>query len=103
MSLLKRVESALAHRFEPLSLEVGNFSHEHGVPEGSETHLKVTIVSEAFVGKRQVQRHRMIYQALSSELQEGLHALQLQTLAPEEASAELISPQCRGGSKKDGG
>ena len=102
MSMMKRVEAALEERFQPLALEVGNFSHEHGVPEGSESHLKVTIVSPAFEGKRLVQRHRLIYQALSAELQEGLHALQLQALAPDEAAAELVSPKCRGGSKTGG-
>ena len=52
----------------------------------AETHFKVEIVSEAFEGKRQVLRHRMIYDALSEEMDNPIHALQLKTKTPSEAN-----------------
>ena len=42
------------------------------------------VVSEDFEGKNMVARHRMIYKALTQELNNGLHALALKTLSPSE-------------------
>ncbi|KAF9512434.1 hypothetical protein BS47DRAFT_1297702, partial [Hydnum rufescens UP504] len=49
-----------------------------------ETHFSLQVVSEAFAGKTTMQRHRMIYAALSDELAAGLHALSLTTKTPGE-------------------
>lgn len=46
----------------------------------------VRVVSDTFSGKLLVARHRMIYQLLKEELDAGLHALQLNTKTPAEAS-----------------
>lgn len=90
---------------DPQFLEVLNESHMHSVPPNSETHFKVTLVSDAFNGIRKVQRHQKIYALLSAELEGPVHALALhlytvdewqqrQQLAPD-------SPDCLGGSKAD--
>jgi stress-induced morphogen len=50
---------------------------------------RVEIVSEMFEGKTLVQRHRLVYQALSEELEAGLHALALKTKTPAEADKSL--------------
>ena len=50
----------------------------------AETHFKVEVVSDAFEGKRQVLRHRMIYDALREEMNNPIHALQLKTKTPSE-------------------
>lgn len=63
---------------------VGNPSR--GDPS-AETHFRVEIVSDAFEGKRQVMRHRMIYDALSEEMDNPIHALQLKTKTPSEVSS----------------
>ncbi|EEB99071.1 hypothetical protein MPER_01311 [Moniliophthora perniciosa FA553] len=54
--------------------------------EGSngETHFSINVVSEAFEGKTTIQRHRMIYDILVEELQQGLHSLSLKTKTPAE-------------------
>ena len=44
----------------------------------------VQVVSDAFVGKRLVQRHKMVYSILDHELKTGVHALALKTKTPEE-------------------
>ena len=82
MSRIDRVENILRLAFQPTSLDVDNFSHEHNVPAGSESHIRVRIVSDKFDGSRQVKRHQMVYKALSEELSDGLHALQIQALSP---------------------
>jgi stress-induced morphogen len=105
---MKPVESSifakLASNFNPAHLEVLNESHMHSVPPGSETHFKVILATDNFVGKRQVQRHQAVYACLSEELKNGVHALALHTFSPEEwqASGNVpASPNCLGGSKHD--
>lgn len=44
------------------------------------------VASSSFILQSMMQRHRMIYGALSEEMQQGLHALSLKTKTPEEAS-----------------
>lgn len=88
----------------PIHLEVFNESHLHGRPEGSESHFRVLVVSEAFVGKSLVAQHRLVHEALREELHQAVHALTLKTMTPAEwrqaaNSANISSPQCRGGSK----
>lgn len=94
----------LSEAFSPAHLEVLNESYMHAVPVGSETHFKVVIAAEAFVGKRQVQRHQAVYACLADELKNGVHALALHTFSPDEWTASAAvpaSPQCMGGSKHD--
>ena len=50
---------------------------------GDGDHWSATIVSEAFEGKTRVQQHQLIYQALQGRMGGELHALALQTSAPE--------------------
>ena len=41
------------------------------------------VVSEAFRGKTRVQQHQLVYQALKGNMGGDLHALALQTNAPD--------------------
>ena len=50
---------------------------------GDGDHYAATIVSEAFRGKSRVQQHQMVYAALQGDMGGELHALALQTSAPE--------------------
>lgn len=50
---------------------------------GDGDHYAATIVSEEFRGKSRVQQHQMVYQALRGNMGGVLHALALQTSAPE--------------------
>ena len=88
---------------EPVVMEVLNESHMHSVPPNSETHFKVTLVSDVFVGIRKVQRHQKIYAILADELSGPVHALALHLYTNEEwqerQQASPDSPNCLGGSK----
>ena len=99
MNRIDRIEKILRAEFTPTFLEISNFSHEHNVPAGSDSHIKVQIASNAFEGKSPVQRHRMVYSALSVELGNGLHALQIQALTTEQIPADMSTPKCKGGGK----
>lgn len=107
------VESVIAKKvqsLEPDFFELVNESHNHSAPKNSisknnETHFKLLLVSESFQGLNRVQRQRKIYELLSDELKNGVHALTMRLLTPEEYSSEkeskaFTSPNCHGGSKQ---
>lgn len=100
MSIQASIEDKL-QALEPLYLKVENESHMHNVPTDSETHFKVTLVSERFAGMMPVKRHQQIYALLADELAGPVHALALHPYTPEEWEARggsrPASPQCRGG------
>jgi stress-induced morphogen len=51
---------------------------------GDGDHYAANIVSAAFKGKNRVQQHQMVYAALKGRMGGELHALALQTSAPQE-------------------
>lgn len=50
---------------------------------GDGDHYAATVISEAFKGKSRVQQHQLVYAALKGKMGGELHALALQTSAPE--------------------
>jgi stress-induced morphogen len=50
---------------------------------GDGDHYAATVISEAFRGKSRVQQHQLVYAALRGRMGGELHALALQTSAPE--------------------
>jgi stress-induced morphogen len=51
---------------------------------GDGDHYAAHVVSAAFKGKSRVQQHQMVYKALQGRMGNELHALALQTSAPED-------------------
>jgi stress-induced morphogen len=51
---------------------------------GDGDHYAATVICSAFRGKTRVQQHQMVYQALRGRMGQELHALALQTSAPED-------------------
>jgi BolA protein len=105
MTVQQSIESKIASALAPSHLEVVNESHMHAVPPGSESHFRVVVVSERFEGLPLVRRHQRVNQLLERELEEGLHALSMQTLTGAEwtrrGGRTLASPACHGGGKAD--
>ncbi|MCE3026902.1 BolA family transcriptional regulator [Salinicola sp. DM10] len=103
MSVQTRIEEKLA-TLEPQYLTVENESHMHHVPPDSETHFKVTLVSERFAGLMPVKRHQLIYSVLADELAGPVHALALHLYTPQQWAARggsrPDSPNCRGGGER---
>lgn len=102
MSIQTAIETKLAREFEADLLRVENESHLHNVAPGSESHFKVTIVSEAFTDEMPIVRHRRVNRTLADEMRQ-IHALSLHTFTPAEWQARSgqvsDSPKCRGGGK----
>jgi len=101
MTMQQIITQKIQDALQPLHLEVENESHMHNVPEGSESHFKILVVSDEFDGQMLIKRHRRINQVLSDELQQ-IHAMALHTMTPDEwaeKGAAPASPPCQGGSK----
>ena len=105
MKIQQSIESKVNANFSPVYLLVENESHMHGVPANSETHFKLTLVSDEFCDKRKIVRHQAVYRTLAQELAGEVHALtmHLYTKAEWMQTNEQTpdSPQCLGGSKTD--
>ena len=50
---------------------------------GDGDHYAATVIAESFRGKSRVQQHQLVYQALKGQMGGDLHALALQTGAPD--------------------
>lgn len=95
------ITDILESTFAPSFIEVENETHQHNVPSDAESHFKVTLVSEQFTGLTLIKQHRLVNQALATELKR-IHALALHTYHPEQwlqrQQPSPTSPPCKGGS-----
>ena len=98
------LESRLREGLAPLFLEVVNESPQHNVPENSESHFRVLIVSKKFSGLSLIQRQRMVYHLIGDQIRDKIHAFSQQTLSPEEFKSRggrlPPSPPCAHKGKK---
>ncbi|KNH09889.1 YrbA protein [Candidatus Burkholderia brachyanthoides] len=65
----------------------GGLACQHLEVEGDGQHFFATIVSDAFVGKRLIARHQLVYAALGERMKQEIHALSMKTLTPDEWKA----------------
>ena len=97
------IEDKLTNALQPVHLEVLDESHMHSVPPGSESHFKITLVTEQFTDLPLIKQHRRINEILKEELAGKIHALALHTYSPTQWSERNApapeSPLCHGGSK----
>lgn len=63
---------------------VDNLDCEHVSVVGDGSHFEAVVVSQAFVDKRLIARHQLVYAALGDRMKEEIHALSMKTLTPEE-------------------
>lgn len=56
----------------------------HAGAKGGGGHYRLTVVSAVFAGRSQVERHRLVYQALGELMQGRIHALAITALAVDE-------------------
>ena len=96
-----RMKAKLQGAIQDAEVYLENESHTHSVPKGSETHFKLLIVSDQFIGLSKVARQRLVYSHLDSEFKSGLHALTLRAVSFEERDnghgENFVSPECLGG------
>lgn len=78
------LEARLNQLLQPTRLEVIDESYQHAGHAGANglgagTHFRVKIASPLFTGKGRVTRHRLVYDALRDFMEQGLHALAIET------------------------
>ncbi|MCH9754154.1 MAG: BolA family transcriptional regulator [Alphaproteobacteria bacterium] len=82
------IERKLKKEFSPIFFDLQDESHKHkghsGWQEGGETHFKLVIASNAFIGQSKIVRHKSIYKILSAELKSHIHALSIQAFTGSE-------------------
>jgi len=79
------IDSHLRSVFEPTQLEVLDESWQHEGHTGANgtgygTHFRVRIAAAALQGKRRVQQHRLVYDALRDDIAAGAHAVAIEIL-----------------------
>ena len=80
-AMAERLRAALS----PTHLEVVDESWQHEGHAGANgtgfgTHFRVRIASPLFTGKREVAQHRLVYDALQIFIDQGAHAIAIETL-----------------------
>lgn len=93
LSVTEAIETKLRKGLSPQSLKIINQSDQHkhhvamhGVPQTGETHFRIEVVSDMFAGLGLVKRHRVVFELLKEEMDGPVHALSLDTKAPEEVN-----------------
>ena len=88
MIMQQRIIARLTAALDPVLLDIVDESHLHaghaGAREGGGTHYRVRVVSAKFDRRSRVERHRLVYDLLTAEFADGLHALALVAKAPGE-------------------
>lgn len=81
-----RMEEILRHHFQVIELSIENQSSLHAshYDGDGETHFLVHLVAEEFRTLNRVQRHQKVNELFKMEFEQGLHALSLKLLSPEE-------------------
>ena len=78
------LEARLRERLQPSALEVIDESGAHAGHAGANaqgygSHFRVRVASPFFTGKSRVARHRLVYDALQDFIDDGVHAIAIET------------------------
>ncbi len=85
---VQRIRECLEAALSPQFLEVIDESHLHAghASAGGKGHFRVRVVSGRFSGLGLLQRHRLVYDALSELMEQEIHALAIEARTPEESN-----------------
>jgi len=86
MDISNKIEQKLISNLELFHFEVKDFTGRHLNHEqhNGGFHLEAVIVSETFINKSLIERHKIIYAALGDLLKHEIHAFSMKTLTPDE-------------------
>ena len=96
MIVQNKIDKLLRDNLNVSKLIIKNESNKHNVPSNSESHFNVQIVSDDFQDLSQIQRHKIVYKAIESLLNE-IHAFSITaitTLEFKENSSLRDTPEC---------
>lgn len=81
---VEMIRERLEKAFAPEHLEIVDDSHQHAghASAGGAGHFTVRLTSDVFEGKSLIQRHRMVYDAVSDLMPDEVHALSIKADTP---------------------
>ena len=86
MEIKKEIKKRLEKRLDLIYFEIKDFTGRHlnhKLHEGG-FHLETTIVSDNFIDKTLIERHRLVYDAMGELMKHEIHALSMKTLTKSE-------------------
>ena len=86
MEIKKEIKKRLEKRLDLIHFEIKDFTGRHlnhKLHEGG-FHLETTIVSDNFIDKTLIERHRLVYDAMGELMKHEIHALSMKTLTIKE-------------------
>ena len=86
MEIKKEIKKRLDEKLDLIHFEIKDFTGRHlnhKLHEGG-FHLETTIVSDNFIDKKLIDRHRMVYDAMGELMKHEIHALSMKTLTKAE-------------------
>lgn len=87
MRMEDQIKALLSEKLTPERVEVTNQSHLHAGHAGDDgsgqSHFRVMVVSSLFENRTKIERHRMVFDALSLPLK-SIHALEIKAFTPSE-------------------
>ena len=86
MDIGNKIEKKLGEQLEIHHIEIKDFTGRHlnHKQHDGGFHLEAIIVSDSFIDKTLIDRHKIIYAALGELLKHEIHAFSMKTLTPEE-------------------
>ena len=86
MDIGNKIEQKLGQYLDLHHIEIKDFTGRHlnHKQHDGGFHLEAIIVSDSFIDKNLIDRHKIIYAALGELLQHEIHAFSMKTLTPEE-------------------
>jgi BolA protein len=85
-SVAAQIRSAVERELSPTHVEVIDDSAAHAGHAGARSggHYRLTVVSAAFEGRTQLQRHRLVYATVGPLMDGAVHALNIVARTPAE-------------------
>ena len=86
MEIKKEIKKRLEEKLDLIHFEIKDFTGRHlnhKLHEGG-FHLETTIVSDNFIDKTLIERHRLVYDAMGELMKHEIHALSMKTLTRSE-------------------
>tara|TARA_B100001121_G_scaffold294985_1_gene299024 strand:- start:116 stop:385 length:270 start_codon:yes stop_codon:yes gene_type:complete len=86
MEIKKEIKKRLEKKLDLIHFEIKDFTGRHlnhKLHEGG-FHLETTIVSDNFIDKTLIERHRLVYDAMGELMKHEIHALSMKTLTRDE-------------------
>jgi BolA protein len=91
MDRVNEIRNRLTRDLDPISLEIRDDSMLHTGHAGAVSgggHFVVKVVSSLFQDKTLLERHRMVYQAVTDLMPAHIHALSITANTPEEQAMQ---------------